>query len=232
MGDTDCTRNVFFPFLVGFFWCDVSSCLRVALDIFFGVILYSNDSIDDHGLLVIMDFLDPLAFYQKRPSMAWIQEVNRQKKWCQIWLSMMILVYHQNWLVVSIHLKNISQIGSFPQIGMKMKHIWNHHPNNDGHITWHHVDVFNKTSFWFRNLYQADSDSLLDPCCFAKLPKQDPQSLACGSNPTCQNRRHVGFLDASNNRHGIQTGPGPMPKHRKHQTLNMHLGGVHPGNLT
>ncbi len=31
-------------------------------------------------------------------------------------------------LVVSTHLKNISQIGSFPQIGMKIKNIWNHHP--------------------------------------------------------------------------------------------------------
>ena len=26
------------------------------------------------------------------------------------------------------HLKNISQIGSFPQVGVKMKNIWNHHP--------------------------------------------------------------------------------------------------------
>ena len=25
------------------------------------------------------------------------------------------------------HLKNISQIGSFPQVGMKIKNIWNHH---------------------------------------------------------------------------------------------------------
>ena len=32
------------------------------------------------------------------------------------------------WRVVSTHLKNISQIGSFPQIGVKIKHIWNHHP--------------------------------------------------------------------------------------------------------
>ena len=28
---------------------------------------------------------------------------------------------------VSTHLKNISQIGLLPQIGMKIKHIWNHH---------------------------------------------------------------------------------------------------------
>ena len=33
-----------------------------------------------------------------------------------------------NKLVVSTHLKNIiSQIGSFPQIGVKIKNIWNHH---------------------------------------------------------------------------------------------------------
>ena len=34
----------------------------------------------------------------------------------------------ENWLVVSTHLKNISQIGPFPQIGMKIKHVWNHQP--------------------------------------------------------------------------------------------------------
>ena len=30
-------------------------------------------------------------------------------------------------MVVSTHLKNISQIGSFPQVGVKIKNIWNHH---------------------------------------------------------------------------------------------------------
>ena len=29
--------------------------------------------------------------------------------------------------MVSTHLKNISQIGNLPQIGMKIKHVWNHH---------------------------------------------------------------------------------------------------------
>ena len=36
----------------------------------------------------------------------------------------MILWY---WLVVSTHLKNISQHGNLPQIGVKIKNIWNHH---------------------------------------------------------------------------------------------------------
>ena len=30
--------------------------------------------------------------------------------------------------MVSTHLKNISQIGSFPQVGVKIKNCWNHHP--------------------------------------------------------------------------------------------------------
>ena len=32
------------------------------------------------------------------------------------------------WLVVSTHLKNISQIRNLPQIGLKRKNMWNHHP--------------------------------------------------------------------------------------------------------
>ena len=31
-------------------------------------------------------------------------------------------------MVEPTHLKNLSQIGSFPQVGMKTKNIWNHHP--------------------------------------------------------------------------------------------------------
>ena len=38
---------------------------------------------------------------------------------------------HLIWLVVSTHLKNISQIGSFPQVGVKIQNIWNHHPVMD-----------------------------------------------------------------------------------------------------
>ena len=37
----------------------------------------------------------------------------------------------KNELVVSIHFKNISQIGWFPQIGMNIKHVWNHQAEND-----------------------------------------------------------------------------------------------------
>ena len=34
---------------------------------------------------------------------------------------------NQDWLVVSTHLKNISQMGSFPQVGVKIKNIWKNH---------------------------------------------------------------------------------------------------------
>ena len=34
----------------------------------------------------------------------------------------------KTWLVVSTHLKNMSQNGNLPQIGMNIKNIWKHHP--------------------------------------------------------------------------------------------------------
>ena len=37
----------------------------------------------------------------------------------------------QIWLVVSTHLKNISQIGNLPQIGVTIKNVWNHHLEMD-----------------------------------------------------------------------------------------------------
>ena len=44
-----------------------------------------------------------------------------------------------HWLVVSTHPENISQIGSFPQVGMKIENIWNHHlVHVSGQITMFH----------------------------------------------------------------------------------------------
>ena len=37
-------------------------------------------------------------------------------------------ICNTNKLVVSTHLKNISQIGNLPQVGVKITNIWNHHP--------------------------------------------------------------------------------------------------------
>ena len=49
------------------------------------------------------------------------------------WLHGIFLRGIHKWLVVSTHLKNISQIGNLPQIGVKMKNIWNHHLDNLPH---------------------------------------------------------------------------------------------------
>ena len=40
------------------------------------------------------------------------------------------------WFQLSTHLKNISQNGNLPQVGVKIKNIWNHHLGTfwDGHI--------------------------------------------------------------------------------------------------
>ena len=43
-----------------------------------------------------------------------------------------VVLPFRTWLVVSTHLKNISQNGNLPQIGMKMKNIWNHHRGKHG----------------------------------------------------------------------------------------------------
>ena len=40
-----------------------------------------------------------------------------------------------DWLVVSTHLKNISQNGNLPQVGVKIKNIWNHQPDDVGNPT-------------------------------------------------------------------------------------------------
>ena len=42
------------------------------------------------------------------------------------------------WLVVSTHLKNISQTGHLPQIGVKIKNLWNHHLGSSAEI---HLDI-------------------------------------------------------------------------------------------
>ena len=38
--------------------------------------------------------------------------------------------------MVSTRLKNISQIGSFPRVGVKMKNIWNHHLDKGRYYSW------------------------------------------------------------------------------------------------
>ena len=66
----------------------------------------------------------------------WPQEMGKNKP---IWYSQGLRNKHHEekfekkkhpWLVVSTHLKNMGQNGNLPQIGVKIKNHWNHHPDH------------------------------------------------------------------------------------------------------
>ena len=72
--------------------------------------------VDDHPLLYGNNgSLDPGTY--KNHVVSPLEVNHHLKKLCKFLF----------WLVVSTHLKNISQIGSFPQVGVNIKNIWNHH---------------------------------------------------------------------------------------------------------
>ena len=64
--------------------------------------------------------------------------------------------------MVSTHLKNISQLGSFPQIGVKIKDIGNHHPvliqriqtpyTNSCSMNWGHWGFFRRTRYFRKSI--------------------------------------------------------------------------------
>ena len=39
-------------------------------------------------------------------------------------------------------MKNMSQIGSSPEVGVKIKYVWNHDPVEDGHHTFKKREAF------------------------------------------------------------------------------------------
>ena len=49
------------------------------------------------------------------------------------------------WFQVSTHLKNISEMGSFPQVGVKIKNGWNHHLDT----TWKGLMAIATPKYWF-----------------------------------------------------------------------------------
>ena len=76
-------------------------------------------------------------------------------------------------LVVSTHLKNICQIGSFPQIGVKIKNFWNHHlVIYHGRIT----DHITSPSLTF-----VDSPSLTSPGMMVSDSTMGPSIGTCGN---------------------------------------------------
>ena len=62
------------------------------------------------------------------PSRVGVPKRPPQRRWKPQILKKFPMAYQVFWLVVSTPLKNISQNGNLPQIGVKIKNIWNHHP--------------------------------------------------------------------------------------------------------
>ncbi len=75
-----------------------------------------------------------------------------------------------NQVVLSTHLKNIPQIGSFPQIGMKIKHDGNHHLDQLRNC------VISRASDW--NEWQETLDQALWPAAHA-WPLRTPRNHSC-----------------------------------------------------
>ena len=69
------------------------------------------------------------------------------------------------WLVVSTHLKNISQIGSFPQVGMNTKNVWNHQlVFNFDIIKFYHRHIMPNLQYIFIKLNTVHNESPLVLC--------------------------------------------------------------------
>ena len=70
------------------------------------------------------------TFAQSEKETGAIRGVSQQKR-CKT----TTMIEKNNWLVVSTPLKNIRQNGNLPQVGMKIKNIWNHHLDNNSVMT-------------------------------------------------------------------------------------------------
>ncbi len=85
-------------------------------------------------------------------------------------------------MVASTHLKNISQFGSFRQVGMKIKKTWNHHLENTG------PKNFTPALFAFKSRSKAF---------FASVELESPKSESWTSKPVegwnwkCQNKKLI-----------------------------------------
>ena len=86
-----------------------------------------------HGILHGKSLLELPPSHHPQPPKGWtkVSTVNRTKDpWWGLTSETAIGTQTQqmmSWLVVSTHLKNISQNGNLPQIGVKIKNVWNHH---------------------------------------------------------------------------------------------------------
>ena len=89
-------------------------------------------------------------------------------------------------MVVSTHLKNISQIGSFPQIGVKIKNIWNHHPDVFDLPRIYQIQASHTATKlpWSRERIRDDRSHAVDA--ISKGTKTEPVIIS-GADPTIYN---------------------------------------------
>ena len=84
-----------------------------------------------------LDDFSPLSPLSK--DLFWVAPSSgRKKRWRQKLRknTAMNIISMISWLVVSTHLKNISQIGSFPQVRVKIKSVWNHYLGRIWQVLW------------------------------------------------------------------------------------------------
>ncbi len=73
-------------------------------------------------------------------------------------------------MVVSTHLKNIRQIGSFPQEGVKITNLWNHHLGSIYHLAWkRHLCVF---KLWCKECGQSPAIHSFQRVCWTTRTKE------------------------------------------------------------
>ena len=128
-----CDLQVIIQIQVWVTWCYIFiSCgnpCNISCDGFFDTNLwFSTDWISMFGHQKIHWFLESWQSF-KPTHLNHLIELPKflMLQWKTWPLETWILFFIFFWLVVSTHLKNISQIGSFPQVGVKIKNIWNHH---------------------------------------------------------------------------------------------------------
>ena len=115
---------------------------------------------------------------------------------------------HFIWLVVSTHLKNICQIGSFPQVGVKIKNIWNHHLD-------YYLDILSVTyTSMINKLHLRQSYPAIPPISNENLPT-DPLPWAWGMNL----KRHL-EVSLAEKPHGLQHTWNHLNKSVAGQQLN------------
>ena len=93
------------------------------------------------------------------------------------------------WLVVSAPFKNISQIGNLPQIGVKIKNIWQHHPVYSRCKTLIFCLQFTKPSEWAAeashlNKHSNEHKPTHQPTNHSKQPTNQHQPTIPSKQPT------------------------------------------------